>query len=473
MRTALLLNDKRIAWYEDGREKYASPGFIYAEKQGLHFGERAEQQSRLHPLNTHHGFWHRLSQDPFSRPVVNCRHAADLVFAHLNNMFESGKSEDDAEQQTLLLTPASYNESQLALLSGVARHSQFRPAWMMPIPLAVVGSQLPDAEVCVVVEQYQHGLTLSLIRQQQHALICDNAQQLPDLGYYSMTNKLLQAASDAFVAQTRYNPQQNAAWEQSLYDDLPRWLRLLNQRETVIPCQIQTGNQEISATLQAVDCMDELAPSLEKLQQQWQGVKQDFGDVPVLLAGNSHLIPGLVDIFATQQVKIVEDHEVISFASGYVSRLASDTDSEGDQSVSLVKDIRLALLAMSDKSANTEKNHFTGQAEAKSSCPFGSAVYWLAHGVARAVSSEAGCRLGLIGNVVSDLSSVTDINQAHVKISGSARVEKINGLTAQLNGRDVMPGAQLMPGDVLSLGEQQVTFIAVENDIAVDHGSQA
>ncbi len=472
MRTALLLNDKRIAWYEDGHEKYASPGFIYAEKQGLHFGERAEQQSRVHPLNTHHSFWHRLSQDRFSRPVVNCRHAADLVFAHLSDMFESGKSGDATGQSALLLTPAGYSESQLALLSGVARHSQFQPAWMMPIPLAVVGSQLPDTELCVVVEQYQHGLTLSLIRQQQHALVCDNAQLLPDLGYFSMSNKLLQAASDAFVAQTRYNPQQNAAWEQSLYDDLPRWLTLLSQRETVIPCQLQTDSQQVSATLQALDCMDELAPSLEKLHQQWQGIKQDFDNVPVLLAGNSHLIPGLMDIFATQQVKVVGDHEIVRFASDYVSRLSSDVEPGSERSVSLVKNIHKTLLARTGNGAPAEQEHFSG-GSALSSGSFSSGVYWLYRGVARSVSPDRGCRLGLIGSVVSDLSSATDTNQAHVRISGTATVEKISGLSAQLNGRDVAPGAQLVPGDVLSLGEQQVTFIAVEHDVAVEHGSQA
>ena len=50
-------------------------------------------------------------------------------------------------------------------------------------------------------------------------------------------------------------------------------------------------------------------------------------------------------------------------------------------------------------------------------------------------------------------------------------IERIHGLTAHLNGQRAQIGDQLKPGDVLSLGEQQVTFIAVEHGMAGDHGS--
>lgn len=473
MRTALLLNDKRIAWYENGEERQVSPGFIYTDKKALRFGEAAEQQSRLHPLNTHHTFWHRLSQDTFARPVVNCRHAADMVFAHLNALFESGQAEANTEQQALLLTPANYNESQLALLSGVARHSQFKPRWMMPIPLAAAASQNPDAERCIVVEQYQHGLTLSLIRRQEQILQFDNVQLLPDLGYFSVANKLIQAASDAFVAQTRYNPQQNAAWEQSLYDDLPRWLTLLHQQETVIPCQLHTGSQEVSASLQALDCLDELAPSLEKLQQQWQGLKKEFNDVPVLLAGGSHLIPGLRDVFAEHSMQVVNDQTITRFAAQYVSSLDSGNaeDAEKDKaSVALVRNIHLTPSAMSASNNDQAQVRKANGAESPA-IAFAGTPYWLCHGVARSISPDQGCCLGLAGNVVSHLAPGEESNQAHVTISGAATIANIHGLTAKLNGQRANIGDQLKPGDVLSLGDQQVTFIAVEHDMAGDHGS--
>lgn len=470
MKATLVLNDKCVSWYEGGEIKHLSPGFIYVENKQLIFGEAAEQQSRSHPLNTHHGFWHRLSQDSFARPVVNCRHTADLVFVHLNHMFDSVDQQAGSEPSTLLLTPASYNESQLALLSGVARHSPFKPSWMMPIPLAVAGSQLPLNDVCLVVEQYQHCLSLSLVRQSTETLTCDNAQLLPDLGYFSVANKLLQAASDAFVSQTRYNPQQNAAWEQSLYGDLPRWLQLLNQRETVIPCHLQTDSKEITATLQALECLEELAPSLEKLKQQWLGVQQQFQDVPVLLAGNSQLIPGLKDIFSSQQVRVVEDQEIVSFASHYVSRLTEGAGAEDEQSVSLVRDIRLNLLPDVSGMVGGDLSHSPAQT---SGGTFAGSPYWLSQGVARAISPAEGCRLGLADNTICDLSSSAATDQAHVQISATAQVEHVKGLTVQLNGKDVVPGVQLAPGDVLSLGEQQVTFIAVVHDVAVEHGSQA
>ena len=470
MRTALLLNDKRIAWYENGVERQASPGFIYTDKKALRFGEDAEEQSRLHPLNTHHTFWHRLSQDPFSRPVVNCRHAADMVFAHLNALFESGQLETNTEQQALLLTPANYNELQLALLSGVARHSQFKPRWMMPIPLAAAASQKPDAEICIVVEQYQHGLTLSLIRQQQQVLQFDNVQLLPDLGYFSVANKLIQAASDAFVAQTRYNPQQNAAWEQSLYDDLPRWLMLLHQQETVIPCQLHTGSQEVSATLQALECLDELAPSLEKLQQQWQGLKREYNDVPVLLAGNSHLIPGLREVFVEHPVQVVNDQAITQFATEYVSGLDSNAAEKDRESVALVRNVHLTPLAMAATNNDPAQVRKTNGAESPANA-FAGTPYWLSQGVARSISPDQGCCLGLVGNVVRHLATGEESNQAHVKISGEARIANIHGLTAKLNGQRAEIGNQLKPGDVLSLDEQQVTFITVEHGMAGDHGS--
>lgn len=466
MKTALLLNDKRITWYEHGKEHHASPGFIYTDKKALHFGYTAEQQSRLHPLNTHHTFWHRISQDPFPRPVVNCRHAADMVFAHLNALFDSAESVNGEEQSALLLTPANYNESQLALLSGVARHSRFKPGWMIPIPLAVAASQVPDADACVVVEQYQHGLTLSLIRKRQQAMILDSVQMLPDLGYFSVANKLIQAASDAFVEQTRYNPQQNAEWEQSLYDDLPRWLTLLHQRETVISCQLQTANQEIAVSLQAIEFMDELTPSLEKLQQQWQGLKQEFSGAPVLLAGNSHLIPGVMDIFTAHPVNVVEDSHITRFATDYVSGLDHDDD---DAAVALVRDIHLDLLPAAQSSVGMNSSQATGSPSVSQALT--GETYWLCQGIARPVPSDQGCCLGVVGDAVTSLAPGAENSQPHVKISGTATIERVAGISAQLNGQQVQSGAQLHPGDVINLGQHQVTFIAVAHDMAGENGS--
>lgn len=473
MKTALLLNDKRITWYENGEEHHASPGFIYTDRKALHFGRDAEQQSRLHPLNTHHTFWHRISQDPFPRPVVNCRHAADMVFAHLNALFEAGTVESETQQAALLLTPANYNESQLALLSGVAGHSRFKPNWMMPIPLAAAASQMPDAEACVVVEQYQHGLTLSLIRKGQQAMVLDSVQLLPDLGFFSVANKLIQVASDAFVEQTRYNPQQNAEWEQSLYDDLPRWLALLNQRETVISCQLQAGNQTVSASLQTIEIMDELAPSLEKLQQQWLGLKQGAEGVSVLLAGDSHLIPGMMEVFAEHPVNIVPDRNITRFAASYVSKLDSDDE---DTAVALVRDIHLDVLAetSSDFTSETLSETSAGKTSHTSrpaQLPTEGDIHWLCQGVARPIDPEQGCCLALVGGEVTELAPGAEVVQPHVKISALAMLERVEGLSAQLNGQEVQAGKPLKPGDVLTLGKNQVTFILVVHGMAGENGS--
>ena len=63
----------------------SSPGYAYVNAKEIEFGERARKRSKVNPLSSYNQFWHKLSLDPFSKPVGNFRHNADIAFSHLQD----------------------------------------------------------------------------------------------------------------------------------------------------------------------------------------------------------------------------------------------------------------------------------------------------------------------------------------------------------------------------------------------------
>ena len=86
MTVLLELNDCAIRGRRNGEIVVTSPGFALLQNEDLQIGEQARRQARLYPLATYSSFWHRLDQQPLTRPSSRYQHQADLLFAHLEHI---------------------------------------------------------------------------------------------------------------------------------------------------------------------------------------------------------------------------------------------------------------------------------------------------------------------------------------------------------------------------------------------------
>ena len=89
----LELNDAGLRLSDESGVLLSSPGYALVLPRGIEFGERARGQSLLNPLQCFNQFWHKLSLDPFARPVGHFRHNADIAFSHLQDLAATAELE--------------------------------------------------------------------------------------------------------------------------------------------------------------------------------------------------------------------------------------------------------------------------------------------------------------------------------------------------------------------------------------------
>lgn len=289
----LELNDHELGLYDQSGLIVSSPGYVLVHGKQPVFGQEAAGQSRLHPVSTNNEFWHRLGMTPLSRPLAHFRHHADIAYGHLMHLAQAS----GYDGEVILSVPGSFSREQLAVLSGVIRHSPFKPVAMMD---AALGSLLarPELSQVIYADLQLHQLSLSRLLVRDGQVRRDAFAAVPGAGWTHLANAMVQAVTDAFIAQSRFNPQHSAHWEQSLYNELPDWLQQFRAGHQEVLAQIQTDKQVVQARVSVSDVLEALAPAFHKIAQQLEQLLQsdsDAGVSDIVLSQRAALIPGLQD----------------------------------------------------------------------------------------------------------------------------------------------------------------------------------
>lgn len=290
MSLALLdLNDHDLGLYEPSGLILSSPGYVLAQGKQPVFGFEAVQQSRLHPVSVNNEFWHRLGMNPLTRPLANFRHHADIAYGHLMQLAQTSEYKGDV----VLSVPGSFSREQLAILSGVIKHSPFKPVAMVDAALASLLA-MPGVDCLIYVDMQLHQLTLTRVVMQDGQVRRDAFCAVTGAGWVQLANTIVQVATDAFISQERFNPQHKAEWEQALYNALPDWLQQFNKGQPEVTAQIQTDKNLVQARISLSDVQEALEPAFRKISQQLEQLLQGtVGRSEVLLSERAATIPGL------------------------------------------------------------------------------------------------------------------------------------------------------------------------------------
>lgn len=289
----LELNDHELGLYDLSGLIVSSPGYVLAQGKQTVFGQEAAVQSRLHPVSTNNEFWHRLGMNPLPRPLAHFRHYADIAHGHLMHLAQ----QSGYDGEVVLSVPGSFSREQLAVLTGVMRHSPFKPVAMMDAALTSLLA-LPGLSRVIYADVQLHQLNLSRLVVRDGQVRRDAFTVVPGAGWTHLANAIVQAVNDAFIAQSRFNPQHRADWEQSLYNALPSWLQQFQAGQQEVLAQIQNDKNLSQARVHLSDVLEALAPTFHRITQQLeQFVHSDGGEgaSEAVLSARAALIPGLQD----------------------------------------------------------------------------------------------------------------------------------------------------------------------------------
>ena len=313
----LEFNDTGLRMSDESGIVISSPGYALVMPKQIAFGEAARAQSRINPLNSYNQFWHKLSLDPFARPVAHYRHNADLAYSHLQDLAVASQYEGDV----VLAVPGSFTREQLAILLGLMKQSPFRVAGIIDASLAAAIDHA-DAEGVLHADLHLHHMVLSRLHRSGNELRRDEVVVLPGTGWVNLSESLLQLVTSAFIAQCRFNPQHNADSEQQLLDLLPHWLEEEQadlsaggeSERTHLQIRLSHNTTVHEASLARGSLTARLQSAYQKIAQQLQQLDPS-GNFPVLVSDRLQRLPGLMAALTAKGMQ----REVLPLAADAVS----------------------------------------------------------------------------------------------------------------------------------------------------------
>tara|TARA_R110002167_G_scaffold82194_2_gene224343 strand:+ start:929 stop:2329 length:1401 start_codon:yes stop_codon:yes gene_type:complete len=281
----------------------SSPGYAHVNAKEVEFGEDARKQSKVYPLSSFNQFWHRLSLDPFSKPVGNFRHNADIAFSHLQSIASRAQLEGDV----VLAVPGSFSREQMAILLGLLKQSSMRPVGLVDAAL-MASVDHAESEAVIHVDLQLHQVVLSKLHRVGAELKRESVMLVPGAGWMNVSENLMQLFTSAFIQQCRFNPQHNAASEQLLLDNLPQWLIEENDEDSIDDTSLQESRRSLQiklnhnnivhqASLPRSALHNRLLPFFQKIQQQL-AVIDPQGNSPLLISDRMQCLPGFDTVFA-------------------------------------------------------------------------------------------------------------------------------------------------------------------------------
>jgi hypothetical protein len=303
---AIELNDAAISTIREddppGSVARSSPGYAVVDGTTIFTGEEAMKQARLKPRRTHHRFWSQLDTRPLGRPFPGRLSTADLVHAHLSEIWERTRPGID---RVVLALPGSHSEHQMGMIVGIAQ------ACGMPVA-ALVDSAVAAATTTPVRGHVLHldlelnGAVVSELTA-NHEVVRRRVQVAEHTGLVKLRDTWAKRVAKAFVTRTRFDPLHDAASEQALHQNLIELLpRLRDHRRIVIG--IETGGGIQSVEIDRDELVESVAEDYDGLRQMLRQLKRVGRPATVLLSDRVATLPGfeegLTELDGTDVVRL-------------------------------------------------------------------------------------------------------------------------------------------------------------------------
>jgi hypothetical protein len=291
---ALELNDARLVLARGAGEWVAdSEGYALLEGETVLTGDAARSRARLRPIYSYNRFWREIGTSNLPRANAKAQTAADLAFAHLDDLLAPHRGAGD---ELLFALPAGYAREQLGLLLGVASECGVQVTGIVDAAVAATALE-PAGERVLHLDLELHHAVLTLLENGPEVRRTQS-ELLPRHGLLSLQEKWVEAIAGAFVRRTRFDPLHEARNEQVLWNSLGEWLAKLED-DAAIEISLADGTEQRSVEITRESLLhatrDRYDAICRFVQHQCPaGVQTD-----VLVSDRVAAAPGLVAVLAT------------------------------------------------------------------------------------------------------------------------------------------------------------------------------
>jgi hypothetical protein len=451
---ALELNDAGIlAVGGDGTISLANPGFALLESNAITVGRNAASRSRLEPRRVHTRMWADLDTKPLKRPFPTHLSTADLVHAHLDQIWTESARDAD---RVILAIPGRYSEHQLGLILGIAGACSMPVTGLVDSAVAsAVDSTLPPAALHLDLQLHDAVFTV-LSRDGGLDRI---RVEVADFGLAELHGCWAKLIAGEFLRTTRFDPLHLAETEQALYDRLPLWLRELRSAGSAT---ITMRSGDLSHTIELPG--ETFAQTAVSIYDGLEGLVRELAlgrDRPTLvLSHRAAILPGFADHLRRVAQTELTTLPIAAAAVGAI-RHAEHIEEPGE---TLTFVTRLPIGGQD----TTDPDAAAGTAALKTGQP---PTHVMHGGVAHEITREPFAigtahpqdRHGL--SLPGDTAGITRRHCSLRLVGELVILEDHSGHGTLLNGRPVDGTAELAAGDRLLLGTPgiELTLIRVES----------
>jgi len=265
-----------------------SPGYALVEPDGILVGEEAVRRARLRPRFVMSRFWERLDGTPLGRPFPERLTSADLVHAHLRDLW--GRLGGGAGE-VILAVPGVHGSEALGRLLGIAQALEIPVVGLVDTAVATAAAGFPG-ERLLLVETHLHRATVTEMRQAQE-VIRERVSTIDRWGVDEVHEALARRVSERFVQKTRFDPLHSAETEQVLHDRLPGWLEDLHQEDRAL-LTLAVGDREHEIEVKRSEVEDWARTFAEELAQRVSLLRRPGEATTLLVSARAARLPGLV-----------------------------------------------------------------------------------------------------------------------------------------------------------------------------------
>ncbi len=426
------INDAGIQLGIEGELVRTSPGFAVLDNGKLMTGEEASRNARLLPRWTNNRFWSQLTTTPLNNKTDQIRHHADLAFAHLEDLWLPVKKDASA---AILVVPGYYTNENLGLLLGMARECDLPVAGVVDQSV-LAATNLPLQRTVLHLDIHLHAITLTRITN-TGALLRRDVKTVMETGLFTLWDRWANIIANQFIQTTRFDPMHEAKSEQQMFDQLPTWISDRDENG-MTAFVLDVGTTEHTVAVSNESLLKACTPLYPQIVQMIRQEIPAGESASLLLSHHFKGFPGLKDSLA-----LVTNLEVIDLAE--LKSVASATEHQGEiigDAGGISHVVQLSAGELRTLSHTASSNRVTH-------------ILWGNHAIAVGASFKLDADLAN-----GPQPSTTPVCTFYPR-GDEMFMDCHDTASVKVNGQPAEPTMAVSPGDVLTIGEGEITFITV------------
>ena len=220
-----------------------SAGFALAHNDQLILGKDAHDSARLHPRLYTNRFWDELSAEQIKQPALERKTNAELAYLHLSKIWDCVKGYGD---EIVLAVPGFFSHKQLGLILGITNELSMPVKGFAATAIAASHEPYPE-HLLFYLDIHLHRLEITFL-QQGEQLTHKETKTIPAKGLHYLYGEWIKAIAEEFVRSTRFDPFDQAIYEQELFRSLPQILKDLRENPSTT-FSMKAGSQIHSVTV--------------------------------------------------------------------------------------------------------------------------------------------------------------------------------------------------------------------------------